>query len=297
MAKDKAPLPGKPEEAMNERHASISRAFGRLRTNVLVCCGVILIALVAHVVIWALASFTDMRYKESVNDEAVPIVVMEAAESPELLMSLNDEEVITTEDEEVPGINESGTRTAIDFILEDTMTLTSAAGTLALCIMLPLICLGVLLIGTSGLPGVERTISALIWGIILAALTLPLGTVFELPWQNGVFSPYAGMVEEIEATRADYGGAGADLMYYARHLVVPFACVIGVLILGWRFAVGVEQGLPSEYQHLDPVLEVEAQRVAQSATSLHANRSDKVFTGAMEASAPPKVEAPPRRLI
>ena len=170
----------------------------------------------------------------------------------------------------------------VDRIFDQTMTFAAAAGKLACMAMMLLLVVGVILSSGSALPGVEKTVSALTWGVVMALLTLPLGELMDLPWQEGAFSSYAYMTEQIDLASDKTEGVSFTITFYARFLVFPAACVVLAVLVGLRFGAGTEAArLPDEHR-LDPELEKEAGGIKVS--SLHGGRSSGALSQVVEGS-------------
>ncbi|MHC4108904.1 MAG: hypothetical protein ACYSTY_12550 [Planctomycetota bacterium] len=260
----------------------ISLALGRLRLGIALCCWAIGLALLAQMVVWSLATFTDLRYAELHDTSAAPrVVTSDAPRRPSgALRSANDDK--DKRRGEVPDPNR--VFSTADQIFDHTVTFAAAGGKLACVAMLLLLVVGVILSATSALPGVEKTVSALTWAVVMALLTLPLGEVMDLPWREGAFSSYFYMTEQIELAHDKTEGVGFTIAFYVRFLVYPAACVLMAVMVGMRFGAGTEAArLPDEHK-LDPELEKEAGGIQVS--SLHGGRSAGALSRVVGGSKP-----------
>ena len=139
---------------------------------------------------------------------------------------------------------------------------------LAILTLGPLVAVGLVLGTVCGAHRLDRGISALTWAIVLTMLALPLGGWLGLPWQDGALSTYRHMIQEVEVARFRNVGSGFGLQYYARFLLLPGLCLLGFMLLGFRFSGALEGVLPVKANEaLDPALEQEASNIA--ASSLH----------------------------
>lgn len=238
---------------------SIGFAVGRLRASIVACCWIIGLSLIVQIVVWSLASFTDLRYEMIEPDIESALVVNQDDLSRQYTRSATSTAVSFRDTLEPVQVT-----TMADRFLRDAQTLSTAIGTLATLVLVPMVLLGVLLAANQESDGIDRTFSAFIWSVILAALALPFGNALELPWQDGAFRPYALVASEVDAYR---NGQGGWAMYFGKYLMLPIACGVGVMIAGWRFSRGVQMIVPPETRFLDPELEREAANVR--ATSLH----------------------------
>ncbi len=272
----------------------ISLALGRLRLGITLCCWTIGLALMTQMVVWSLATFTDLRHAELHDTSEAPLVVTRDAPRRRSggLRSANDDR-----DErrgEVPDPNRVFSTT--DQIFNHTVAFAAAAGKLACMAMLLLLVVGVILSSSSALPGVEKTVSALTWAVVMALLTLPLGEVMELPWREGAFSSYEYMTGQIDLARDKAEGVRFTITFDARFLIYPAACVVMAVLVGMRFGAGTEAArLPDEHR-LDPELEKEAGGIQVS--SLHGGRSAGALGRVVEGSeSGPKKPMPSARRV
>jgi hypothetical protein len=137
-------------------------------------------------------------------------------------------------------------------------------GTLAMVALIPLLAVGVMLGAGSATPGVDKTVSAFCWCLLLALLILPVGGSLGLALSGGVFSNYSEICLAADAAR----NGSVDhiaLVYYGRYLVIPIMCIIGATLVGLKFGAGVELGLvPWDEVDYDPTVEGEASGVKPS---------------------------------
>ena len=151
-----------------------------------------------------------------------------------------------------------------DRLMRGVTMFTAGLGTLAVVAMIPLLAVGVMLGAGSATPGVDKTVSAFCWAVLLALLILPVGGSLGLALSGGVYSNYSEISLAADASR----NGSADhvaLVYYGRYLVIPIMCIIGVTLVGLRFSAGVELGLvPWDDVDYDPTVEGEASGVKPS---------------------------------
>ena len=137
-------------------------------------------------------------------------------------------------------------------------------GTLATVALLPLLAVGVMLCAGSATPGVDKTVSAFCWSVLLALLILPVGGSLGLALSGGAYSNYSEISLAADAAR-NQSTDHVAMVYYGRYLVLPIMCVIGVTLVGLRFGSGVELGLvPWDDVDYDPTVEGEASGVKPS---------------------------------
>jgi hypothetical protein len=259
---------------------SVGLAMGRLRKAVNFCCWVVGAALALQVVVWSLATFTEVRY-QALERAGSPLVVTPDDARP-TLQSAGVAPLDAAQAGDIPrgepAPDPNRVVSRYDHICRMAATLAGSAGTLAILMLLPLLAVGTILGAGSATPGIDKTVSAFAWSMLLAMLVLPLGEVVTLPWRQGAITSYDLMIEHVEAM----GGieAEGDVVFYARFLLLPGACLIGTVLVALRFGAGVEAALlPRESFRLDPVLEREAANVKP--TSLMGGRAAGALAGVL----------------
>jgi hypothetical protein len=268
----------------------VSQALSRLRRGVTVCCWVAGLSLVAQLLVWGTATFMDVRHK-ALEDAAPPgqIVSAEASQSHAKSngpLVVNATEKAAEAAESAP-IDLNRIRTSNDRVMEVISATAMSAGTLAIILVLPLLALGVLLGAGSATPGIDHSVSAFMWSLLVAVLVLPLGHVVGLPWNEGALASYSYMTGEVDRVMTEGSESWGNASFYCRFALLPLACVVGVTMIGLRFGAGVHAGImPKEDMRLDPVLEKEAGNI--KASSLHAGRAGAALRAASAAIAEKK---------
>jgi hypothetical protein len=237
---------------------------------------------VAQIVVWSLCTFTELRHTEAVPPDGVPLIVgggnKPAPGSPEAARPAANKDArwkpgSDEEEEEVVPVSPFDRVFKISVTVARTMCLM---GSLLIC---PLMALGVILGVPAGAPKVERAVNALIWGLVLACLALPLGGWFGMGWKEGSVASYDQMVAAVDAVNAEDGGFTPE--FWGRFLLLPAVSAVGFVLVGIQFSSAVVAVLLNR-QVFDPELEQEATGVA--ATSLHGTgRSAGALTKALQA--------------
>lgn len=256
------------------RRFSVELAFRRLRMGVLGCCWLVGLALAAQLVIWSLARYTDMRHETRVPTAPEAQIVKGENETAvgNLRASMPLVAGAKLHNDE-PAVDANQVYSKYDEIFRNAGTLAAAFGKLGYMMLMPLLAVGVFLSAGSATAGVHKSVSAFTWSLVLAILVLPVGSIVDWSPLTGAFYNYDAMIASIDAVPAAAAGEGEGLkdsstMAFARYLMLPAVCLIGTMLVGFRFSLGVEQSLMHrETRDFDPVLERETSN--RSATSLH----------------------------
>ncbi len=285
----------------------VSMALFRLHRGVTMCCWVAGGALIAQVLVWCIATFTEVRLETSATKpEAGAILTrtdapLSAPPAPHVVSAKKgstpaDAKVVVSAQK--PG-KDNQRLSRFDPILATMSSLTLAAGTLSILILLPLLTMGALLGVSSATSGVDDAISAFMWFSLVCVLALPFGTAVGLPWEGGALTSYEMMIREVERAVGGDTPSWGGPAFYARFAMMPLACVACIVIVGLRFTSGVRSGMYTNNDNrLDPALEKETAGIRPG--SLHAGRSGHAMQKAMaEVGSHVESQQPsvPRRLI
>lgn len=262
-------------------------ALARLRRGVLVCCWLIALSLIAQLLVWATAMFTDVRHHTVlVQASASPLIVNQAEKVPQnapAISTSDKSEAVATVARTTPAAtgmkvpDANRVPSKYDRMMKTTSDFAAGIGMLAIIALLPLLAVGAIMGAGSATPGVEHAVSAFTWSIILAMLILPLGEMIGLPVKEGALYVYSNMTHQVDAAHSVDDG-WASPTFYARFAVLPLACIVAVAIIGLRFCAGVGAGMPVvESMRLDPVLEREAANITPG--SLHGGRGAAALRG------------------
>ena len=270
----------------------VSLAFSRLRRSVNVCCWIIACSLLCQLLIWCFATFTQVRF-ESIQAKATPGAIVISREKPNAQPApilVNTGTASEQTGPENKPVDPNRVMSKLDPIFSHANALALSAGTIAMLVLLPLIAVGLLLGVTSATNGVENTVSAFVWSLVVGLFVLPVGEHINLPWQQGALTTYPFMIKQVDLSLAGSQEALASATFYARFALLPLVCVCAVAIIGLRFNVGVGSGIiPRENLRLDPALEKEVANIKVG--SLHGGRA----AGALRAAgmAPAAAERKP----
>ena len=276
----------------------VQNAHSQLRFMVLACCWLIGLSLCAQIVVWSLATFTEMRYAGSTASEALPLVVQADRKKEPSIVTPSQASRQRAAEKAGPAAPARRSLSRFDRLFSAATSAARTLGMLAVLTLFPLVTVGLVLGTVCGAPRLDRGISALAWALVLTMLVLPLGGWLGLPWQDGALNTYRHLIQDVENARRSAAGMGFGLPYYARFLLLPGLCLLGFVMLGFRFSGALEGVLPIKgNQGLDPTLEQETANM--QASSLHgaAGRSagalGRVVATTDESEPVPKPPPPP----
>ncbi len=270
-------------------------AHGQLRFMVLACCWLVGLSLCAQILIWSLATFTEMRYAEATTSDSMPLVLRAADNQPPSIITATEASRRGAANTAAPRTPERRALSHYDRLFSAGTSAARTLGMLAVLTLCPLVAVGLVLGTVCGAPRLDRGISALTWAIVLTLLALPLGGWLGLPWQDGALSTYQHLIQEVEIARYRNVGSSFGLPYYARFLLLPGLCLLGFVLLGFRFSGALEGVLPVKgSEALDPALELEASNIAASSVYSSGRSAGALgrTVGAAEAPQPPPATRP-----
>ena len=254
---------------------SVALALARLRGVVWLCCWVVALGLLVQTIVWGLTVFTDLRWTEVAADKSAPapMVVTPKQAQPPRLRSALDGPLAESEAEAVNPNRILGPR---DRTLSMTASLAGGFGSLAVAALIPLVGLGAIVAATSATNGVEKTVSAFSWTLLVALFALPFGELMGFPWQDGAFWSYERLCERLDARTT----TSIDLVFCSRYLALPLVTGCGIAVIALRFSGGVDAGAyRGEQLRVDPALEKEAGNIKPS--TLHGGRAASAMRNAM----------------
>lgn len=236
----------------------ISMALQHLRFGVTASAAVLALCLLGQVVVWAMVHFTDVRITQvsAPVPETPALTVVKAPSAPadeknaaaKAMPALNPAEA--AEVNSVPG--------EMNVRLRRFTGLVQSFGVLSSIVFAVLCFQGVMLAGGAALPGVEKTVTAGTWALIIALVTLPVSSVLPTLPFPGVFSGYDATVRLSQAVRLGVEGAPGPIGYFAWNLGVPLVLMAGIALVLWRFRGGIEAGIiVTNVSQLDEKLERE----------------------------------------
>src|SRR5690554_2570019 len=141
---------------MNHSHAqSVAYAVHKLRVCITACCWVLGLSLIAQVIAWSLAAYTDLRVVVQQPAFEQPLVVNTNYAAPAARTLTN------TATSFADVIKPVAVRTGYDQFFNDMTSVSMATGTLSCLVLLPLIMVAVMLVASRPNARVHSAVSAL----------------------------------------------------------------------------------------------------------------------------------------
>jgi hypothetical protein len=259
----------------------VSISLVRLRRGVTMCCWIVGLALVTQLLVWCFATFMDVRY-QVLEDRTPGALIVSPGDASRNTVATPGAEVVSESEVDPNAVNPNRVTTKHDQIMAHAERFAYGFGIVGIVMLVPMLALGAVLAAGSATPGVEKTVSAFMWAVVLAVLILPMGEVLGLPWREGALVSYENMTKMVDAEIGDSNDSWGTPTFYARFAVLPLAALVGITIVGMGFSAGVHAGVIREDTRLDPVLEREAANVTPS--SLHGGRAAVALRAASTAA-------------
>ncbi|MCA9286539.1 MAG: hypothetical protein KDA22_15045, partial [Phycisphaerales bacterium] len=159
-------------------------------------------------------------------------------------------------------------------------------------ILVPPIALAVVVSIVANVPGSERAVSSLLWALMLAAVGLPIARTLGVSAYGGLFMDYGSIVGPLDRAMGADGFSHPGWMMMAKHLLLPAAAVLALLLIGLLFRSGLEAGLlPQEMLSVDPVMDREVARVAAAGPRLGGRTAAALGSAVVPSPIPASVPA------
>lgn len=268
---------------MNPR-PHVSAAIVQLRLWVWMAAAVLVLSATTELLVFGFVHYTDVRWTvlEGRGADRVPAEVVRAVAPKDLARPA------ATDPAAPKPADVNRVPTAADRTMALAIQLASTAGVIAALWLMALSLLGVIVGAGCSVPGIERSVTAGAWSIVLALLCLPLKDILpSLPWR-GIFGSYAEMTGASEAVRASaaasVGGMGAVggvgiVQLLVTYVGMPLTVVVGGVFVAVWFRTGVERGMIlTTAQQIDEALERELATVRARGIATKAPRAMSALT-------------------
>jgi hypothetical protein len=250
----------------------IAAALSRLKRGVLLCAAGVFVAALIQLFVFGFVHFTDVRYQTLADPTPTQhrtVVVtptstngVRSERATEETSSPTIEDIVASmSPRSIPDVNR--VTSATDVILMRISQVAIIIGIFSAVGLAVLTTLGAIVAGGASVPGVEKAISACMWGLCLCLLALPWKDVFASMPFGGVFTGYENMVAASE-------GATKTLQLMLVFVGIPAAAMAGAMVTGLRFGSGVERGILMN--QTAPPMDAVDRAMADSRENLSTNR-------------------------
>jgi hypothetical protein len=267
--------------------------LAKLVKSLAVLCILASLAILGHVVVWGLLSFTHVREHgiAAVTDPERAIVAPAKAQAVGAK---------PTEKVDQPPVQPKAAGSGSDTALRVAIGVSTAVGVGALALLPVILLIGFVTALVRAPRAAASCMGGALWALGLVALALPWSSLFaHVPW-DGLFRSYETLVRLVAEAEATGGPLRASPL--VTHVAVPFAAIAVLVAIVWRCgdALHVEL-LAAESLAVDPSLERDAARTAARGAFVPTGRTASslgIATGSpVPAAAAEEPEAMPRRLI
>jgi hypothetical protein len=208
------------------------------------------LCLIAHMLVWGFIHFTDVRHQRLEAKEAIeqPLTVVNSKGAVVEVTPPPAEDAVDANTVEGPG----------SILLGKTSEVVQTVGVISAVVFFVLMFQGVIVAGGGHVPGVEQSVTASTWTLVLMLLALPWGGILPEMVYPGVFRGYEGMVAASAAYRSGAPEAMSGGAFYSINVIIPLLMLAGIGIVIVRFRMGIEQGvIVTHASQLDEKLERE----------------------------------------
>lgn len=254
-----------------------SSALQALRGWVTACAAVVIIAAAVQLVVFGVVRYTEVRFAKLEAAAAAPAVVVKSGASASVPLSEGErrpEPARAATGAAAPrGTDPNRVLSVHDRNLALVANTTTAFGVIAAVTLAALTMLGVVVAGGAAVPGVERTVRAAVWALVVALLATPWSGLTDQAMARdlppGVFAGYTTLLLGVDRAASD------PMVALVEFIVIPtLVMVLGGCVALW-FHSGVEQGvIVTSVNQVDHAIEREAAAIAKSGvSSLHRPRT------------------------
>ncbi len=175
-------------------------------------------------------------------------------------------------------------RTGWDMVLNRASALACSTGALAALALLVLTFLGTAVAGGGGIPGVERVVTATVWSMVLAALSIPIRDILPSLPVPGIFAGYDAMTHRSGLWSGSGVGAAGTL---AQWVVAPLLAAAAATMIAIWFRSGVARGIIiTSMSELDELAEREMSLIARTGVRNAVGKSVGALNRALGEEAP-----------
>lgn len=233
----------------------VSPALAQLRGGVTVSALVICLCAVLQMLVFGFVHFTQVRFVQLKDEPSRQTLSVVVGAQPRTAMSRASRGPEQQEAAPAPLTRAERTLSVTDATLHTLSDIAVIAGLIGTMMLAALVGLGVVVAAGGGVPGADRTVSAMCWSLLLALACIPWRDLFLAVPHPGVFGAYDEMTSMSNDVDAGVASTGRLLVFY---LLMPLAALGGAVLVLYRFREGVAEGvIVTSVNELDERLEME----------------------------------------
>lgn len=272
----------------------VSGAIRQLRSWVTLAAMLVIIAGVTQALTFGFVHYTDVRtveLREAPSRELTVVGTPGQLQGPGGVVEIPDAAaqaavggVRSRAVARVEATEVNTASTGWDVVLNRASGLACSVGGLAALALLILTLLGTVVAGGGSVPGVERVVTATVWSMVLAALSLPIRDVLPSLPMAGVFASYESMTQRSGVWSSTGVGAAGTL---AQWVVAPLLAAGAAAMIAIWFRAGVSRGIIiTSVSELDEIAEREMALINRSGVRNAVGKSVGALNRALGEDAP-----------
>jgi hypothetical protein len=248
----------------------VSAALSHLRIGVTGAAAVFAVCATIQLLVFGFVHFTHLRFAEAEHAPA-PIAVV----APTPRAAVPSTTAVTNGVTLAPtGFSAAAAPRVVndwDARMHTLSDMTVSAAVVAGTLLALFSILGAVIAGSSGVPGVERAVSAAMWASLVAMACLPWHDLMPSLMFRGAFGDYPSMAALSDSVDA---GTASSIPLFSAYLICPLAALCGSLLVLGRFRQGVAEGvIVTSISELDERLEREMAGIRVGGVAAHAPRA------------------------
>jgi hypothetical protein len=227
----------------------VSKALSQLRYSVAATAFTVAACATIQLFVFGFTHFTTVRWEFAkpanlvqelsvVSAGETPPAVADAAPRPPDAVLENGRKVRKLSDLEA--LETLRTPSRWDAVLDQFSVLAGVGGVISALTLGALLFMGVVIAGGGCVPGVEKTVNAALWAIVLGLVCVPWRDVMPSVPFAGVFGRGSELTAASEDVNAGHGRASS---LYAGYLLLPLTAIAVALMVWHQFREGVDRGI------------------------------------------------------
>lgn len=272
----------------------VSAAVRQLRTWVTLAAALVVIAGLTQALTFGFVHYTDVRtveLKPAPSSELTVVGRPGQLQGPGTVVEIPDAAAQAA----VGGLRSQAmaraqaaevntARTGWDMVLNRASSLACSIGGLAALALLFLTTLGAVVAGGGAVPGVERVVTATVWAMVLAVLSLPFRDILPSLPLPGVFAGYEAMTHR-SGVWSSTGSGGVGTL--AQWVLAPLLASGAAAMIAVWFRSGVARGvIITSMSELDEIAEREMAMISKAGVRNAVGKSVGALNRALGEPAP-----------